>query len=339
MIILCASQAGCEMHTVKSAKPHHTDTGFRNLTLNEDHGFFDFLRWRWERLWKKFPSPESYHFPIAENDPSFLRHNEKKTTLTWIGHATLLFQIEGRNILTDPQFSERASPVQWAGPQRVVPPGLEIDQLPVIHMVIISHDHYDSLDVHSIMALYDREGGRDTRFFVPLGLKKWFQSRGITNVVELDWWDEYAFGSLRVIAAPMQHWGKRSPFTRNNHLWAGWIIMSENFRFYFGGDSGYASHFAETGEKYGPFDLAALPIGAYEPRWFMKNHHINPEEAVQAHKDIHSKKTVAMHWGTFILTDEPLDEPPQRLAKAIRAQGLSEDEFLVLKHGETIILE
>ena len=334
-----ASTVSCAAQPVNPDKPHHTGDGFRNLHLEEDHGFSDFLRWRWDRLWKKFPSPDSYHFPVAENNSSFLKSNDEETSLTWIGHATLLIQINGVNILTDPQFSKRASPVQWAGPERVVPPSPPLDELPPIHMVLISHDHYDSLDVQSVKMLHNREGGKDTIFFVPLGLKEWLQKLGVTNVVEIDWWEEFRAGPLTIVAAPMQHWGKRSPFSRNNHLWASWIVLSEDFRFYFGGDTGYSPHFRETGKKFGPFDLAALPIGAYEPRWFMKNHHINPEEAVEAHKDLKSKKSVAMHWGTFILTDEPLDEPPRLLKEAMKEQGLSEEEFLILQHGETILLE
>jgi N-acyl-phosphatidylethanolamine-hydrolysing phospholipase D len=337
MITLCISTAGCEVQAVKPDKAHHTAHGFINPWLKEDHGFFKFLRWRWERLWKDIPPSDSYHFPLANNDAEFLRTNRTETTVTWIGHATLLLQVQGINILTDPQFSERASPVQWAGPKRVVPPGIALDSLPQIDAVIISHDHYDSLDTQSVTKLSQREGGSKTLFFVPLGLKSWFTRLGIHNVRELDWWDEYEIDSLKIIATPMQHWSKRSPFSRNNHLWASWIIMSGDFRFYFGGDTGYSPHFQETGDKFGPFDLAALPIGAYEPRWFMKNHHINPEEAVQAHMDVRSKKSIAIHWGTFVLTDEPLDEPPVRLKKAMAEKGIPEDTFLVLKHGETIV--
>jgi L-ascorbate metabolism protein UlaG (beta-lactamase superfamily) len=283
---------------------------------------------------------ERYSFrPLAENDPEFLRANNTKKTLTWIGHATMLFQIDGVNILTDPHFSERTSPVQWAGPKRVVPPGIALEDLPPIHIVFISHDHYDSLDKNSILNLYKREDGKNTRFIVPLGMKTWFASIGVPSAIEMDWWDEYQMDSLKIIATPMQHWGKRSPFSRNEHLWASWIVMSRDFRFYFGGDTGYAAHFEETGNRYGPFDLALLPIGAYEPRWFMKNHHINPEEAVKAHKDLRARKSVAMHWGTFPLTDEPLDEPPRRLKAALTNQDLSDEDFLVLMHGETIILD
>jgi L-ascorbate metabolism protein UlaG (beta-lactamase superfamily) len=339
MSMFSFSNISCATQSVNTDKPHQAGNGFRNLHLEEDHGFFQFLRWRWERLWKDIPSGNSYEFPLAENDPAFLRSNRDKTTLTWIGHATLLLQINGVNILTDPQFSERASPVQWAGPKRVVPPGIDLEALPYIDIVIISHDHYDSLDTNTVKKLRSRTAGDKTTFFVPLGLKDWFQRKGINNVIEMDWWDEYRMDGLSIVATPMQHWGKRSPFARNEHLWASWVIIDDGFRFYFGGDSGYSPHFQETGKRLGPFDLAALPIGAYEPRWFMKNHHINPEEAVQAHKDLRSKKSVAMHWGTFMLTDEPLDEPPVKLKAALLEQGVSEHTFLILKHGETIVLD
>lgn len=337
MGILCMCSLIYAAQNMNTEKTHHTEKGFRSPYIREDHGFFDFLRWRWERIWKDIPPPpESYSFPLAESDPSFLRSNHDEITVTWIGHATLLLQMEGKNILTDPHFSGRASPVQWAGPKRTVPPGMALGDLPVIDIVIISHDHYDSLDADTIDKLHTREGGEKTRFFVPLRLDEWFKSMGISNVIEMDWWDEYKDDNLRIIAAPMQHWGKRSPFNRNEHLWASWAVLSDSYRFYFGGDTGYSPHFKEIGKRLGPFDLAALPIGAYEPRWFMKNHHVTPEEAVQAHIDIRAKKSVAIHWGTFILTDEPLDEPPLRLKKAIEQRGFQADEFLVLQHGETI---
>jgi L-ascorbate metabolism protein UlaG (beta-lactamase superfamily) len=299
LAVLILSAAGCAAQGINPHKPHHAGDRFRNPDPKEDHGFFQFLRWRWERLWKETPSADSYDFPLGENDPAFLRSNRDKTTLTWIGHATLLFQIQGVNILTDPHFSERASPVQWGGPKRVVPPAIDLETLPHVDFVLISHDHYDSLDVTTVKRIYARPTGDKTTFFVPLGLKKWFAQLGIANVIEMDWWDEYAIDGLRLVATPMQHWGKRSPFTRNEHLWASWVIVADGFRFYFGGDTGYSPHFKETGERFGPFDLSALPIGAYEPRWFMKYHHINPDEAAQAHRDLRSKLSVAMHWGDF----------------------------------------
>lgn len=321
------------------AGDHHEGKRFRNSHLEEKKGFFDFLRWQWERLGKNIPDADEYSFPLAENDPAFLNANREKTTLTWIGHATLLLQLGGKNILTDPHFSERASPVQWAGPKRVVPPGLALEDLPPIDIVIISHDHYDSLDDGTIRRLRTRPGGDETTFYVPLGFRPWLEERGITRIVELDWWESASDGALTVTATPMQHWSKRSLFGKNKTLWAGWAITSNEFRFFFAGDSGYGPHFKEIGERLGPFDLSAIPIGAYEPRWFMKDHHLNPDDAVKVHLDVRSRLSVAMHWGTFILTDEPLDEPPILLKKAKKEHGLADDEFLVLKHGETIVLD
>jgi L-ascorbate metabolism protein UlaG (beta-lactamase superfamily) len=320
-------------------KPHHTEKGFRNVYPHEAHGFSDFLRWRWNRIWKDLPSPEDYSFPLADNDPTFLNTNQNKTTLTWIGHATVLFQLVGKNIITDPHFSQRASPVQWAGPQRLVEPGIPFESLPAIHIVVISHDHYDALDKHTIVKLREREGGEKTNFFVPLGFGGWLKNLGIEHVIEMDWWDESAYEDLRITAVPVQHWSKRSFFGRNETLWSGWVIQSSDCRFFFAGDSGYTPHFQEIGRKLGPFDLSAIPIGAYEPRWFMHPHHISPEEAVQVHLDLRSEKSVAIHWGTFILTDEPVDEPPKRLSRAKKEKGLAEEEFVVLKHGETIIID
>jgi N-acyl-phosphatidylethanolamine-hydrolysing phospholipase D len=317
----------------------HVPSGFRNPQADERPDFVDFLRWRWERLWKDIPGRETYHFPLAENDPPFLRENQTSTTLTWIGHATVLLQVSGLNILTDPIYSERASPVQWAGPRRVVRPGLAMEDLPPVHAVLISHDHYDALDRQTVHRLHDRRGGDRTTFFVPLGMKAWFQNESIQNVVEVGWWEEHQLGQFKFIAVPVQHWSKRGLFSKDDTLWAGWVVVGPHFRFFFVGDSGYSDQFKEIGEKFGPFDLTAIPIGAYEPRWFMKHSHMDPEEAVQVHLDVASRKSVGIHWGTFILTDEPLDEPPVRLRKALMDRGVSSSEFLVLKHGETIVLD
>ncbi|MGD8961906.1 MAG: MBL fold metallo-hydrolase [Desulfobacterales bacterium] len=329
----CAAQAPSE------GNPHHTSNGFKNVHSYQENGFGDFLRWRRERAKMDIPGLESYHFPLAENDPKFLKQNRQKRSVTWVGHATILLQIAGYNILTDPHFSDRASPVQWAGPERVAPPGLALEDLPPIDIVVISHDHFDSLDEQTIKKLRQRPGGEKTRFYVPLRLKNWFAIRGVDRVNEMDWWDRQQDGDLEIIAVPVQHWSKRSIFSRNTTLWAGWVINTRDFRFIFVGDTGYAPHFKEIGAKLGPFDLAAIPIGAYEPRWFMKKHHVNPEESVQIHKDIRSNKSVAIHWGTFILTDEPLDEPPKRLASALQKDRIPTKDFAVLQHGQTIILD
>ena len=336
---VCLSALNCAAQTPSADKPHHTQSGFKNVHAELENSFWDFLKWRSQRADKDIPGPESYYFPLGQNDPDFLRRNRDQSTVTWIGHATVLLQMEGYNILTDPHFSKRTSPVQWAGPERVAPLGLAFEDLPPIDIVVISHDHYDALDEQTIMKLRRRPGGEKTRFYVPLGLKSWFATREIDQVVELDWWDRQQDGNLEIIAAPVQHWSKRSIFSRNKTLWAGWVIKSDRFRFIFVGDTGYAPHFKAIGDKLGPFDLAAIPIGAYEPRWFMRKHHVNPEEAVQIHKDVKSRKSMGIHWGTFILTDEPLDEPPRRLATALQENRISKQDFLVLKHGETIFLD
>ncbi len=317
---------------------HHANGRFRNVYNCKGPNFIDFLRWRLSWLVKRSPREGVSEFSVARNDPEFLKSNRNETTLTWIGHATVLLQLNGKNILTDPHFSQRASPVQWAGPRRVVPPGVSLRDLPEIDMVVISHNHYDSLDTRSITRLYEREQGRNTTFFVPLGLGRWFRGLGISRVIELDWWDRHEARGLEIIAVPAQHWSKRLLESANTTLWAGWVIRSKSFRFFFAGDSGYNSHFKEIGRTFGPFDLCAIPIGAYEPRWFMRTHHMNPREAVQVHLDVRSRKSVGIHWGTFKLTDEPLDEPPKKLANARKEKNVPEDEFEVLKHGQTIVL-
>ncbi len=323
----------------RNLKRKHTKNGtYRNVYDYEEPRFVDFLKWRWSRFLKSRPPGERSHFHLAHTDREFLKTNRTRTTVTWIGHATLLLQLGGKNILTDPHFSKRASPVQWAGPKRVVAPGLSIQDLPPIDVVVISHNHYDSLDRNSIIKLFSRDGGENTLFFVPLGLSAWFKKLGVKRVFELDWWDRCEANGLNLIAVPVQHWSKRIFQPGNTTLWAGWVIQSRDFRFFFLGDSGYAPLFKEIGQELGPFDLSAIPIGAYEPRWFMRSHHMNPDEAAQVHLDLRSKKSVAIHWGTFILTDEPLDEPPKKLKAALERLRIPQDEFVLLQHGESIII-
>lgn len=328
------------MHDARSDAPpaHHVPGGFTNPGLSAPRTLGDLLRWRREALTRRIPPPEAYDFPLAPNDPAFLRGNGVVPTVTWIGHATLLVQMGGRNILTDPHFTARCSPVSWAGPRRAAPPGLAVDDLPPIHLVVISHDHFDSLDEGSIRLLAGREGGAETVFAVPLGLGSYVQEWGAARVVELDWWQAAEAHGLTVTAVPAQHWSKRHLIGRDRTLWAGFAVAAPGFAFLFCGDSGYPGDFREIGRRLGPFDLAAIPIGAYAPRWFMGPYHMNPEEAVRVHADVRAARSVAMHWGTFVLTDEPLDEPPRRLAAAREKAGLGEDAFRALAHGETWVL-
>jgi N-acyl-phosphatidylethanolamine-hydrolysing phospholipase D len=315
-------------------KPHHTPEGFRNNYPSAPRGSF----WRWQRdRWRNgLPKiPEGgYHFDQLKPDVAWLKPNRSEPALTWIGHATFLLQLGGLNILTDAHLTQRASPFAFTGPARIVQPALSFRDLPHIDIVVISHNHYDHLDLGTVKHL-SRQAAGSPLFFVPLGLKAWFAGRGIHDVVELDWWESATHAGMTFHLVPVQHWSARSLWDRDRTLWGGWIVEHPTFRFFFAGDTGYSSDFLDIAKRFAPIDLAAIPIGAYEPRWFMRIMHVNPEEAVQIHQDLGARYSVAMHWGTFILTDEPMDEPPRRLNSARHAAGVSADHFFLMKHGET----
>lgn len=313
-------------------KAHHTPEGFLNNYIGPRRQHtLDLLKWMWQRDWDR---SQDIEFTLAENDPAFLQANRREPTLTWIGHAAFLLQYAGVNILTDPHLTERASPLPFGEPKRWVAPGLDFDELPHIEVVIISHNHYDSLDVETVKRLAAQDGGPPL-FLVPLGLRSWFANLGIQTVSELDWWQSVKVRGLIFHAVPVQHFSARTPFDRNQTLWAGWVMEAPDFRFFFMGDSGYSKDFADIGERFGSFDLAALAIGAYEPRWFMSMAHVDPEQAVQIFQDINARYAVGMHWGTFKLTDEPMDEPPRRMAAARDAAGIAPERFFVMQHGQT----
>lgn len=294
-----------------------------------------FWRWQWQRWRQGLPrEPASgYRFAVAEPDLAFLGANRRWPTVTWIGHATLLFQLDGLNLLTDPQFSPRASPVPFLGPRRRVPPVPPLQSLPHIDVVLLSHNHYDHLDRASIRSLVQQPGG-SPYFFTPHGMGRWFKRQGAGEVVEMDWWSEAPFRDLRLHCVPARHWSARTAFDRNRSLWCGWVVRG-SFQILFIGDTGYSEQFREIHRQLGPMDLAAIPIGHYEPRWFMQASHVAPEEAVQIALDLHARRAIGIHWGTFPLTDEPLDEPPRRLRVALETAGLPADIFLVLARGET----
>jgi N-acyl-phosphatidylethanolamine-hydrolysing phospholipase D len=315
-------------------KPHHTPNGFRNVYPHPPKG--SFWKWQWERWRHGVPEdpPGGYGFPVSKPDAAFLKNNRRESTLTWIGHATFLLQLGGVNILTDPHLTERASPLSFAGPKRHVPPALDFEALPRIDIVVVSHSHYDHLDRATLRRLAKQAGG-PPRYFVGLGLKRWAQSAGIPNVDELDWGDSVEMMALKLHFVPVQHWSMRTPWDRNRTLWGAWVIEHQGRRYFFGGDFGYSQDLADAAARFGGFDLALIPIGAYEPRWFMKTNHVNPEEAVQAHLDLRARYSVGMHWGTFRLTDELLDEPPVRLARALADAGVSAQRFFLMRHGET----
>jgi N-acyl-phosphatidylethanolamine-hydrolysing phospholipase D len=325
--------------------PDHHDPqgGFRNPwpTAVRDEG--SFLRWQRERRARDLaPNPGPDQLPRAEPRVAVPRAGAGELRITWVGHATYLVQVGGVNILTDPHWSRRASPVQFAGPARFVPPGLEWDDLPPIDAVLLSHDHYDHLDDGTVRRLH-RRFGDSVRWFVPLEFRGWFAARGVRNVTEMDWWEqsplEGPLGALRVTALPCQHWTSRTPWDRARKLWASYAVHAPDGRsVYFGGDTGYFPGYPEIRRRIGTFDALLLPIGAYEPRWFMRPVHMNPEEAVQAYDDLGASGTLfGMHWGTWRLTDEDPLEPPQRMQEVWRGWGFPEERLQILPHGGTWI--
>jgi N-acyl-phosphatidylethanolamine-hydrolysing phospholipase D len=324
---------------------HDPDGGYRNPWENgSDRSFGKVLKWIWDR-WRHGvpPNPDPLSLPSGESHIATPRAARGETRITWVGHATTLIQLGGLNIVTDPHWSRRAAPVQWLGPERLVPPGLRLEDLPPLDAVVLSHDHYDHLDEGTVRSLADRFGDQ-LHWFTPLGYREWLEKRGARSVVELDWWER---GSVRAAgdevvlqALPAQHWTKRGLGTQER-LWASWGIESRSSgeKVYFGGDSGYFDGYSEIGAREGPFDLCLLPIGAYDPRWMMASNHMNPEEAVRAYRDLGGEGLfAAIHWGTFRLTDEDPLEPPVRARLAWEEAGLPEEWLWIPKHGETRVL-
>jgi L-ascorbate metabolism protein UlaG (beta-lactamase superfamily) len=258
-----------------------------------------------------------------------------QVVVTFIGHAAFLIRVATTSVLTDPVYSRRASPVSFAGPRQVQAPGVRFDDLPPISLVLLSHNHYDHCDLGTLRQL-------ERRFrppiVTPLGNARLLRSAGIRQIDELDWWETASAAPLPITLTPAQHFSARGPFDRNRALWGGFLIEAGGHRIFFAGDSGYGPHFREILTRLGPIDLALLPIGAYEPRWFMKDIHMNPADALQAHLDLEARQSIAMHFGRFQLTPEGIDEPVRDLAKALRQQGLPAERFLALRAGESVWL-
>jgi L-ascorbate metabolism protein UlaG (beta-lactamase superfamily) len=317
---------------VPGAPAHHRERGFANTDPGHAlAGAWARTRFFAARILASTLAPRAIDLPRLPNDGSALRANRTDATITWIGHATLLIQLDGVNVLTDPTWSERASPVSFAGPRRFSAPGLSFEGLPPVHLVLISHDHYDHLDVATVQRLARQH---HPRFLVPLGLRAWFADLGIEDVEELDWWDSRTFRGLAVTCVPAQHFSGRSLWDRNRRLWSGWALAGSR-RLFFAGDTARFGALREIGARLGPFDLAAVSIGAYLPTEIMKPSHTTPEEALSIVEDVRGRALVPVHWGTFDLADEPLDEPPRRLEAEARRRGLGPERVWLMKHGET----
>jgi N-acyl-phosphatidylethanolamine-hydrolysing phospholipase D len=312
---------------------HHVAGGFRNP--NPDFKPPDgWTRWSFvfRRAVAGLVSPRRFDAPRVANDGSALRAAIANPRVTWIGHSTLLVQLAGVSLLTDPHWGTRASPVSWAGPRRLAPPGVAFGDLPPVDVVLLSHDHYDHLDLPTVKRLAATHA---PLVLAPLGLKAWLERQGIGRVEELDWWQEREYHGLRFVCVPAQHFAQRTPWDRDRRLWASWAVLGPTRRFYFGGDSGYFVGFKEAGDRLGPFDLSALAIGAYMPPAIMQFTHTTPEQAVRASVDLRSRVLLGIHWGTFDLAEEPLDESPRRMLAEAERLGIRPDRVWTLKLGET----
>ena len=311
---------------------HHTPRGFRNPWPDaEPKGLRDVIRWSIQRRRQRLaPDPAPGDFAVAE--PLF-EQRERSNVLgaTWVGHSTVLLQIGSTNVLTDPIWSERASPVQFAGPKRFVAPAVDLDRLPPIDVVLISHNHYDHLDRWTIKQLARSQP--NIHWIVPLRLAPLLSKWGAASLRELDWWNDLRLdtpgGSIEIACVPAQHFSARGLGDRGRSLWGSWVIRGSGHAVYFAGDTAYHPEFAEIARRYGPFDLALLPIGAYEPRWFMRSVHMNPPEALRAYGELAAAGGVPpimlpIHWGTFRLTDESMSQPPEWIQRPSRSCACQE---------------
>lgn len=321
---------GCSSMAYQKSDHFDGDRFHNPGTNGKNKGLLEVLKWRLTSTATPWPQNRE-----NEVRPKIARHLiDGDISVTFISHATHLIQLKGVNILTDPVFSERASPFSWLGPKRVHRPGIELQDLPPIHFVLISHNHYDHMDEQSIHALAKKF---DPVFVVPLGNERLLKDMGAKKIIELDWWQSNELpGKNFLTLVPALHWSRRSFFDTNKSLWGGFVIKANDERqIYFAGDTGYGALFKEIKNRLGKMDISILPIGAYEPRWFMKEHHMNPEEAAQAHLDLESKFSLATHFGTFQLTDEGIDDPVKELAEALNKFRIDVTSFAVPAVGQT----
>lgn len=330
LVIACTSARKVNKDPSQIKAPYDGQR-FENIEPFADKNVFDVLWWQIQALFyrESWPSEvqQKYFEPVVQRSV--------QPRVAVLGHATALVQVGGMNFLTDPHFSQRASPFSWAGPQRVVQPGIPFEKLPPIDAVLISHDHYDALDIPSLKRISGKWG---SKIFVGLGNKSLLEENGIQNVEELDWWDRVPVGDVNISFVPVQHWSARGTGDKRETLWGGFVIHSGARQIFFAGDTGYGTGkvFRMIHEKLGPMDVSLIPIGAYEPREFMKNAHVWPKESVKIFLDTGTKKAVGIHFGTFAdLTDEAIDDPPKKLNEALKASGISLDDFIVPEFGRT----
>ncbi len=305
--------------------PHGRRGGWFNPWWPNPGSRWNLLRWK---FFYRNPYADARRrapeVPVLPNDGRYLAQAETSASITWVGHCTFAVKESRDTFLTDPHFGPRAL---W--PRRYQPPGLPIESVPANAFAVISHNHYDHLDAWTVGRL-----PKTVTWFVPMGLGEWIRRAGGGQVMEMDWWQSRRHGKWKVTCLPAQHWSNRLDMERNATLWCSWLIESDKRKIYCGGDSGFFHGFAEFGRRFGPIDLALLPIGAYHPRWMMRYAHMNPAEAYRAFRDLKARWMVPMHWGTFDLTDEPVDEPPRALRRAVGGAGGNMNDIKLMAIGE-----
>jgi L-ascorbate metabolism protein UlaG (beta-lactamase superfamily) len=307
---------------------HFDGRKFLNPGGAKAKGGLEVFKWMIQRnqgSWKKEYSAKNANHPPA--------HFRDGIRITFVNHSTFLIQVDGVNILTDPVWSGRVSPFSWIGPKRMRPPGISLEQLPRIHIVLLTHNHYDHLDLATMRVLF---GAHHPQIVLPLGVKKFLDDNHVSGSVEVDWWEEVQPAGIKIRAVPAQHFSGRGLLDRDATLWCGYVIKTMAGTLYFAGDTGYhPGIFKEIGDKLGPFAISFLPIGAYKPDWFMAPIHVSPEESVKIHLDTRSSRSIAMHFGTFPLADDGSDDPVDELKTAMAKHNVSDDSFIVLREGES----
>ncbi|MBF0263651.1 MAG: MBL fold metallo-hydrolase [Gammaproteobacteria bacterium] len=338
LFLILSACSSSEPKSCKNCPAHHANNGYTNPYIKPPaKNFFSFIKMKFfgDDIWIK-PETEAHLVPIAKLDTKLLHQKQAKPRVTWLGHSTFLLQYNNKTLMTDPIFSDRASPFSFIGPKRYVPHAMDYSNLPAIDAVIISHNHYDHLDIKSIQLI-----GNQAQYFVPLGIKQWLVEIGIDSkqIIEMDWWQKSNLSDgFKFTSTPSQHWSARSLTDRYKSLWSSWFIKMDDWTIWFAGDTGYNKiQFKEIGQRF-DIDLALIPIGAYAPRWFMRYYHVNPEEAITIHHEVGARQSIGMHWGTFPLTAEAPLEPVRNLSKAKSKYQLKENEFSTMAIGESRVL-
>lgn len=311
-------------------KHHRVGGGFKNIYGRQEFPpFFKALKWLAGKIIDRGGNANT---PVRKINPSEFNKGVKNFRIFWLGHSTTLIQFKNINIMFDPNLNEYAGISSFAGRKRLIETPVRIEELPHIDVVLVSHSHYDHLDKKTVIGLERRFS---PFFFVPLEMGRLLRSWGVKNILELDWWQYVEYKGIKISCVPAVHFSNRSFHDRDRMLWSGWYVeeLNSGKKVYYSGDTAYGEHFKEIGDRLGAPDIAILPVGAYEPRWFMKLAHVNPEEAIQAFIDLKAKEFLGVHWGTFKLSDEPMDEPPNLVRKLARENNISEERVHILPVG------